>query len=202
LVEYQIEAGKILIAQLVRDDVRIEAAFWMKEAEGGIWSLYIASSVVDEKGPAEAYRVLQRSHQRLEGIPFSLSEIKLIGERDPITMDVLDILARFHAPVAARLGARQLGGVPIEGAYVYPSSLFMPQVSVHMTQHQVFGELFSLLSRGPGPTPTITLKDGTAFKGVPFSIQSNGPRPLTVQFVEEGTLVPRVLGVDQIASIQ
>ena len=94
LVEFQIDAGQRLIVQLLRDGFRIETAFWAKTEEEGIWFLYIASPIVEEKGLAGSYRVLQSSHQRLQGIPLSLSDIKLIGKDNPITRDVLAFLAR------------------------------------------------------------------------------------------------------------
>ncbi len=73
-----------------------------------------------------------------------------------------------------------------------------------MTQDEVLRELFRLMNRGPGlvPPSQIILKDGSTFTGVPFSIQSGSHRPLVIQFVEEGELAPRVLGIDEIASIQ
>ena len=204
LVEFQIDAGQRLIVQLTRDGFRVEAAFWVKTEEEGIWFLYIASPIVEETGLAGAYRVLQLSLQRLQGIPLSLSDIKLIGRDNPITRDVLATLARFHGAIATRLSGKQLGGVSVEEAYIYPAYLFSAQGAGPMTQDEVLGELFRLMNRGPGSVPAsrITLKNGTTFTGVPFSIQSDSHRPMIIQFVAEGELAPRVLGIDEIASIQ
>jgi hypothetical protein len=204
LVDFQINAGERLIVQLLRDGFKVEAAFWLKTAEEGIWFLYIASPIVEEKGLAGAYRVLQLSHQRLQGIPLSLSDIKLVGKDNPITRDVLAILARFPGVMATRFGGKQLGDVSIEEAYIYPAFLFSAQGSGPMTQDEVFRELFRLMNRGPGivPPSKITLKDGSTFTGVPFSIQSGSHRPMVIQFVAEGELAPRVVGLDEIASIQ
>jgi hypothetical protein len=204
LVEFQVEAGERLIIQLIRDGVRMEAAFWAKTTEDGIWFLYIATPIVEEKGLPGAYRILQSSHQRLQGIPLSLSDIKLVGKDDPLTRDVLATLARFPGRIATRLGGTQLGGVPIEEAYIYPSYLFSVPGSGPMTQDEVLRELFRLMNRGTGVVPPsrITLKDGAAFTGVPFSIQSGSHRPMVIQFIAEGEPSPRVLGIDEIASIQ
>jgi len=38
-------------------DVRL--AFWTKPTDEGKWFLYLASPVVDEKGPAAAYRLVR-----------------------------------------------------------------------------------------------------------------------------------------------
>ena len=204
LVEFQIDAGQRLIVQLIRDGFRIETAFWAKTEEEGIWFLYIASPLVEEKGLAGSYRVLQSSHQRLQGIPLSLSDIKLIGKDNPITRDVLAFLARSPAAIATRIGGGRLGGVSIDEAYVYPAYFFSPPGSGPMTQDEVLLELFRLMNRGTGSVPAskVTLTDGSAFTGVPFSIQSASHRPLIIQFVAEGEFSPRVLGIDEIASIQ
>ena len=205
LVEFQIDAGQRLIVQLIRDGFRVEAAFWVKTVEEGIWFLYNASPVVEEQGPgARAYRALQGSLNPLQGFPLSLSDIKLIGKDNPITRDVVDILARFPGSIANRLRGQQLGGVSIEEGYIYPAYLFSARGTGPMTQDEVLRELFRLMNRGSGlvPTSTVTLTDGSAFTGVPFSIQSASHRPLIIQFVAEGELAPRVLGIDEIASIQ
>lgn len=204
LVEFQINAGERLILQLIRDGFRVEAAFWMKTTEEGIWFLYIASPIVEEKGLAGAYRILQTSHQRLQGIPLSLSDVKLVGKDNSITQDVLAFLARLPSPIATRFGGKQLGGVPVEEAYIYPSYLFSVQGSGPMNQDEVLRELFRLMNRGPGlvPPSKIILKDGSTFTGAPFSVQSASHRPMIIQFVAEGELAPRVLGIDEIASIQ
>jgi len=203
LVEFQIDAGQRLIVQLIRDGFRVEAALWVKTAEEGIWFLYIASPIVEETGLPAAYRVLQSSLQRLQGIPLSLSDIKLVGRDNPITRDVQAILARFHGAIATRLSGKQLGDVSVEEAYLYPAYLFSVQGAGPMTQDEVLGELFRLMNRGTGSVPAsrITLRNGTTFTGVPFSIQSCSHRPMVIQFVAEGELAPRALGIDEIASI-
>jgi hypothetical protein len=85
LVEHQIDSGHRLISRLVQDGFEITAALWMKTAEEGDWFLYIATPLVEQRGLAEAYRLLQASIQRLQGIPLSLSDVKLIGAENPIT---------------------------------------------------------------------------------------------------------------------
>jgi hypothetical protein len=204
LVEFQIDAGQRLLVQLLRDGFRVETSFWAKAVEEGIWFLYVASPIVEEKGLAYAYRALQSSLQRLQGIPLSRSEIKLIGRDNPMTQDVLAILGHTSGAIATHFGGKQLGGVSIEGAYIYPSSLSSAQVSGPMTQEEVFHQLFRLMNRGLGSVPPskITLRDGNTFTGAPFSIQSGSQQPLVIQFIAEGELSPRVVGLDDIASIQ
>jgi hypothetical protein len=204
LVEFQIDAGQRLIAQLIRDGFRMEAAFWARTSEECLWFLYICSPVVEEMGLAGAYRVLQASHQRLQGIPLSLSDIKLVGKDNPVARDVLAIRARVPGRIATRYAGGTLGSVSIEEAYIYPAYLFLAHGPGPMTEDEVLHELFRLIHRGPESVPAskVTLKDGSAFTGVSFAVQPASHRPMIIQFVAEGEIAPRVLGIDEIASIQ
>jgi hypothetical protein len=205
LVDFQIDAGRRLIIQLVRDGFDVRAAFWAVTSEEDIWFLYIASSVVEERGLAEAYRALQASLQRLEGIPLSLSDVKLIGKANPMARDVLAALIRHPGTMATRFGGKQLGNVTIREAYIYPSYLYTVQQSRPMTSEEVLRELVRLMNRGPGlvPPSKVTLRDGNSFQGVPFSIQSGGaPGRMIVQFIAQAEFAPRVLTIDEIASIE
>ena len=94
LVDHQINAGARLITQLVRDGFEIKAAFWVKTAEQDIWFLYVATPLVEHKGLAATYRILQASILRLQDIPLSLFDVKLVGADNPITRDVVAILNR------------------------------------------------------------------------------------------------------------
>jgi hypothetical protein len=204
LVDFQIDAGQRVITRLVRDGFPVEAAFWARTTEEDTWFLYIASQMVEEKGPMQSYRALQASLQHLQSIPLSISDIKLIGRTNAITRDFVTILNRFPGSLATRYGGKQVGDLSIRETYIYPSHLYAGHATGPMTQDEIVRELFRLMNRGPGSVPAsrITLKDGDVFTGLPFSVQSASHRPMIIQFVEEGELTPRVLGIDEIASIQ
>ena len=55
LVREQIEGGQELIDQLAASGIEVTAAFWTKETEYGLWYLYIATPLVQEKGLQSAY---------------------------------------------------------------------------------------------------------------------------------------------------
>ena len=59
------------------------------------------------------------------------------------------------------------------------------------------------MNRGPGSQQPsrIALKDGITFNGVPFSLQFGSQNALVVQFIADGEAAPRVVGLDEIASI-
>ena len=76
LVERDIEAGAKLVEALDRADVDVASAFWLLDQEGGGWSLYIASPLVDRIGPYSAY-----------------SRIRKVLEKSPTTINIDDISA-------------------------------------------------------------------------------------------------------------
>ena len=45
------------------------------------------------------------------------------------------------------------------------------------------------------------MTDGQAFNGVPFSLQFGGQDALVVQFIADGEALPRVVRLDEIASV-
>src|SRR5947209_6006011 len=101
LVDRRIEDGQKLVQHLLRDNFDVAAAFWLKTSADDWWHLYVASKLVDERGPVEAYRALQASLQQISGTTLSLTDVKLIGSSNPITSDVLKMQKRYSgkAPI-------------------------------------------------------------------------------------------------------
>ena len=71
---------------------------------------------------SNAYRRLNEAMRRMPESDLWVSpfDIKLIGEKNPITRDVLDFLSKFQSPIARRYPGTQLGSISIDEAYVYP----------------------------------------------------------------------------------
>jgi hypothetical protein len=120
LVENQIDDGFKLARTLVAEGFDVAAAFWVCPSEDGEWVLYLASRMVDESGPSVAYRKVADALRTLEDPWVSMSEIKVIGERNPITQDVLGIMRKHPGPMATRSRRPLLGKMEIEEAYIYP----------------------------------------------------------------------------------
>jgi hypothetical protein len=120
LVDRRIDDGQRLILQLVRDGFDVTASFWLKPPEDNWWNLYVASKAVDEDGPAVAYRMLQKSQQKLIGTTISLSDVKLIGASNAIVRDVRKIQRRYSGTAPIRFGGARLGTMTVEEALIYP----------------------------------------------------------------------------------
>lgn len=98
------------------------AAGWLKEAEDGMWFLYLATPLVDEDGATkDAYRRVNAVIRRMPR-PFWIHplEVKMVAPASPVGKAVQELHGRFPGPSPIRVGSANLGGVAIEGAYVYP----------------------------------------------------------------------------------
>lgn len=120
LVEKQIDDGFKLAKLLVADGFKVAAAFWVLHSEEGDWKLYLASKVFDDSGPNVAYRKVADAFLQLADPWVSMSEITVIGEKDPTTQDVLGIMKKHPGPMATRSRSSTLGRMGIEEIYIYP----------------------------------------------------------------------------------
>jgi hypothetical protein len=120
LVDPQIDDGFKLARGLAGEGLDVTAAFWARSSEEGEWALYVASKVFDDGGTPVAYRTIVEALRRLEDPWVSISEIKAIGERSPITQEVLGIMRRRPGPMALRSRSRALRDLGIEEVYIDP----------------------------------------------------------------------------------
>ena len=119
LVAEWIDAGAVLIRNLRAGGFPITVGFWLKTSEEGEWFFYLVSPEVDNAGLAAAYRHLHAVLQGTANQWIRMSDITLIGERNPIARDALDFYQHFSGTWPVRYGGRQLGGVLIDEAYFY-----------------------------------------------------------------------------------
>lgn len=203
LVENQIDDGRRFIERFAADGNPVQAAFWVKTAEEGLWFLYVATELIDREGPAAAYRAVHASLHRLGESWVSSSEIKVVSPSNPIAKDVLAILTRHPGRLATRFGGKTLGSMAVEQVYIYPSHVFTFTQANPMTTEEVGREIIRLMNRGPGilQPSRVTLKDGTTFNGVPFSVHFGSQNAVVVSFIAGGEVAPRVVRLDEISSI-
>jgi hypothetical protein len=122
LVEGQINAGQKLIDRLGENGVVVMAACWMKESDGGLWFLYLATPLVGNDGarlPAYARidAVIRALPQPLGIDPF---RIKVVGPSERVGQAILEVQRRYPSRPGGRYDGASLGGVSIDEAYVYP----------------------------------------------------------------------------------
>jgi hypothetical protein len=120
LVENQIDDGAKIVEKLRESGFDVAAAWWMKASEEGLWFLYIATKEVDEKGIKAAYHAVLTVMHGLGQLWVDRFQVKLVGPENPITKDVLSILARYPGLSPTRYGGKRLGNVSIDDSYIYP----------------------------------------------------------------------------------
>lgn len=203
LVGDQISDGRRFIERFAADGNPVHAAFWVKTEEDELWFLYVVTDLVDRDGPAAAYRAINQSLKKLGECWITSSEIKVIGRGNPIAKDVLAITARYPGRLATRYGGRILGSMSVDQVYIYPPSNFTFTQVNPMTTEDISRELVRLMNRGAGlhQPSRVGLKDGTTFSGVPFSIELGPQNVMLVRFIVDGELAPRIVQLDDIASI-
>jgi hypothetical protein len=194
LVENRIDDGRRFLERFVADGNAVQAAFWVKTA---------ATDLIDRAGPAAAYRAVNSSLEKLGELWLSSSEIKVVGPANPIARDVLAIMARHPGRLSTRFGGKTLGSMELEQTYIYPPQVFTLAGANPMTREDIGREILRIMNRGPGilEPSRVILKDGAAFNGVPLSLQFGSQKAIEVQFIADGEAAPRVVRLDEIASI-
>jgi hypothetical protein len=176
LVENKIDDGWRLLDRLAEEGVVIRAACWLKPVEEDRWSLYIATPVMDEKGPLGAYGQLTSVLRSLGGGWLTSSDVNLVGEKHPLVQDALDLLRRFPHTTPIRSPRTLLGGIPIEEVYVY---------SIGKVEVTVYGLVF----RGePGGALHLSLEPHNPHCSL--TVESNGQRHV----------YPAAIGIDSIVA--
>lgn len=203
LVGDEISDGRRFIERFAADGNSVQAAFWVKTDEDQLWFLYLVTDLVDREGPAAAYRAVNESLDKVGECWITSSEIKVIGPGNPIAKDVSAIMNRYPGRLPTRYSGRILGSMSVEQVYIYPPNNFTFTHVDPMTTDDLTHELVRLMNRGPGfhQPSRVELKDGTIFSGVPFSIEVGPQKVMVVRFTADGEPSPRIIELDEIASI-
>ncbi len=205
LVDCQIEDGRRFLERFAADGHPVRAAFWAKSADEGLWFLYVVTELYDREGPAASYRAVEESLRKLDELGLRGSEIKVIGPTNPVFADVQKILNNrlTQRGMDILLGERTLGTLEIEQGHIYPPRVYTMTQPNPMTSEDIGQEIVKRMYRAPSTShpSRISLKNGTRFDGVPFSLQLGHEKALVAQFIEDGASAPRVVRLDEIASI-
>ncbi len=121
LVDRDIKDGETLVRRLDRDRFPVTAAFWYYEAEDERWTLIIASSIVREHGPREAYRKLIQSIKRIKKSDYALDSVRveLVKEEDHLPNLLRRAIKTGHDIAGIRFTKNTINGFFIEDAYIY-----------------------------------------------------------------------------------
>jgi hypothetical protein len=132
MVNEELKGGWWLIRALDTHGFKIDVAFWTRQKGEEKWLLYLASPTVDEKGLGAAYRLI---HAVLRDAPeWGVDPFSVIacGAGNPMAEAAAEIIKPKVAagPFAmpnpkpyqgmTRFNGSALGGIPVDGAYIYP----------------------------------------------------------------------------------
>ena len=121
LVEPDIQAGKKIVEALDHAGIPVRTALWLWDEPANIWRLVIASPLVDDAGPWEAYaRVLK---ELPPDVKLDRAKLRLIGMKDPIRLlTKREYRTGQHDIERHYLSTGSPAIEPIEGALVYRST--------------------------------------------------------------------------------
>lgn len=131
LVDSQIECGKQLIQELDARSVRVDAAFWMFNADSQGYQLIIGSDDVDSQGARPLYREIQEA---LKALPpdqrVSFSDIMATANTTSVvTTFSTSIRTSPEAIESIRVSNRPVNRQWIDDAYIYRMNV--PQTPKH-----------------------------------------------------------------------
>jgi len=125
LVIDEIKAASEFILKL-NEVLPINAAFWLKESDDGLWFLHLASDHVTYGNIGEGYgKVIQVSNDMPE-LLLDLLRVKLIPIDDPLAQAALNIYEHAPSNRPTRLAGAMFGGTSVDGVYLYPRSIMAP----------------------------------------------------------------------------
>lgn len=113
------QAGRRLLQELDKRHFPIDAALWLYRPEEDDWRLVIATPLVDEFGPSEGYRRLQRVVQKMSGTRLSLSNVALVSPEDPLIVLLRSAISTGPGIHGVRFSRNSINGVFVEDAYIY-----------------------------------------------------------------------------------
>ena len=122
LVSDQVEDGKRLLLRLAEEGIGVTAAAWLKESDGERWHLYLATPLVrEDTDPRPAFRRILLVVQRMPQLSWiEPLTIRLVEGDGPLAQAVAQLHRRHPGNRGIPYDGAQLGGVSIEGAYIYP----------------------------------------------------------------------------------
>jgi hypothetical protein len=113
------DAGAELVDR-ISETWPVKLAFWLKPTDSDQWFLYIVAEGIDDSSVARGYEEVLRRVKELRTPYFDPFQVKLIQDDKPLARAVMEVHQRYPGNLAINYAGRYLGGMSIEGAYLYP----------------------------------------------------------------------------------
>jgi hypothetical protein len=129
LVDRDVDDGRRLIEALDQKGFPVVAALWRYLPEQELWRLFIATPVVDEKGPRAAYEMIQGviSELRTENLP--LEVVSVVSPKDPLITEFRLFAGTEGSPKIAGIHfvKSTVGEIYVDNAYLYRAERIIGQ---------------------------------------------------------------------------
>jgi hypothetical protein len=119
LVGTDIERGADLVKALDDAQFPVRSALWLYLSEEREWRLTIATPLVDEAGPRDAYKRIQKVLAKRPEIDLPLQRISVVSPKDPLIQALRKVVHTGEGISAIRLSRNAVNGVYIEDAVLY-----------------------------------------------------------------------------------
>ena len=116
-----IESGKILLEELDKAEIKVDAAFWFFFSDSSSWKLVFSLPQEIKKGPKKAYSVIQKVYSKIGNkLPgLSINDVVLSNIADPL-IKILKVMIHTGPEISEiRLTQNMINGTFIEDAVMY-----------------------------------------------------------------------------------
>lgn len=129
LVDRDLEVGRKIIGVLARAGIPVTVAFWAHVPQTDEWQFFVATPLVDSKGPRSAYEQVLKLLSNNEGIDAELPwrRIFLRSPKDP-TLKMLEKQSRVVQHDQFSVVNAPIAGSFIEDAYVYSGAIDIQEI--------------------------------------------------------------------------
>ena len=120
LLDRHLQDGEELLRRLQVAQFDVSAASWVRDDEGGLWSLYVASKNVDEQGLREAYGQCGKVLRAASDLCIEPFDVKLMSPAHPMAKEIIKLNEPYPVKVYTRHRLREMGGMRMGEAHIYP----------------------------------------------------------------------------------
>jgi hypothetical protein len=121
LVESDINKGKSVVEALEREHITVKAALWRYSSESDKWQLLVATPLVDQKGPREAYKAVEKVLTSTgESVSVPLWQISVASPTATFVQGLRQAIKTKEGGI--RLTNSVINNFLIEDAYIYRST--------------------------------------------------------------------------------
>jgi hypothetical protein len=130
------ESGRKFLLRLAKTDAAPIAAMWAQRSEHDDRPyLFVVVPLIESQGPIRAYTIAGNVQRELNAetndifAELDAFAVKLLGPSEPLAKGLLDWYQRYPDDRPTFHHGSSLGFVPIDGAYIYPATMFSVPVA-------------------------------------------------------------------------